>query len=303
MAAQQDAVNVFEDFDGDGLSNAEELSLGTDYQNPDTDGDGFGDGVEVASGYDPLKPAPGDRIINPEETSTSGEGGRGGVEGNLTETISTDLYEYFEDAAETNTKDGISTEDLDGEVERVVNQNVSLDDLPSIDVDRIKVKNQDYANLSTTQKQEQIDNDNKSYITEVLFILKKNEPSFTKSKSDVEVRDLVISQATSYFTTLDDSSFFDNALGDASVIKNQLYNVVVPDEMFDIHVKALKLFEYAEEIGDEGAHRKAAEDPLALVVALTKVEMLMQLFQDYQESLQVYVEKYDLQALNNKIAL
>jgi YD repeat-containing protein len=45
------------DADGDGLSNAQELLLGTDPLNPDTDGDGFSDGVEVATGSDPLNPA------------------------------------------------------------------------------------------------------------------------------------------------------------------------------------------------------------------------------------------------------
>ena len=35
-----------QDIDGDGLSNQQELSLGTDYQNPDTDGNGLPDGWE-----------------------------------------------------------------------------------------------------------------------------------------------------------------------------------------------------------------------------------------------------------------
>jgi len=48
------ASNV--DSDGDGLSDAQEIMLGTDPFNPDTDGDGFSDGVEVASGSDPLNP-------------------------------------------------------------------------------------------------------------------------------------------------------------------------------------------------------------------------------------------------------
>ncbi|HPQ94677.1 MAG: hypothetical protein KDI44_04100 [Thiothrix sp.] len=37
------------DSDGDGLSDAEEASLGTDPNNPDTDGDGLPDGLEVDS--------------------------------------------------------------------------------------------------------------------------------------------------------------------------------------------------------------------------------------------------------------
>ena len=50
------------DSDGDGLSDAEEIKLGTDPLNPDTDGDGVGDGIEVrlaspGSEFDPLVPA------------------------------------------------------------------------------------------------------------------------------------------------------------------------------------------------------------------------------------------------------
>jgi eukaryotic-like serine/threonine-protein kinase len=44
------------DPDGDGLTTAQELALGTDPQNPDSDGDGVPDGQEVADGTDPLNP-------------------------------------------------------------------------------------------------------------------------------------------------------------------------------------------------------------------------------------------------------
>ncbi|MFT4547763.1 MAG: hypothetical protein ACI9MB_001710, partial [Verrucomicrobiales bacterium] len=42
------------DPDGDGLSDSEEATLGTDPNNPDTDGDGSDDGTEVFAGTDPL---------------------------------------------------------------------------------------------------------------------------------------------------------------------------------------------------------------------------------------------------------
>ncbi|NND66439.1 MAG: S8 family serine peptidase, partial [Halioglobus sp.] len=44
------------DTDGDGLTDSQENSLGTDPFDPDTDGDGHGDGVEVIAGHDPLDP-------------------------------------------------------------------------------------------------------------------------------------------------------------------------------------------------------------------------------------------------------
>jgi YD repeat-containing protein len=45
---------AIEDEDGDGVSNAEELGLGTNPLNPDSDGDGFLDGEEIEFGSDPL---------------------------------------------------------------------------------------------------------------------------------------------------------------------------------------------------------------------------------------------------------
>ena len=49
------------DTDHDGLSDAEELRLGTDPNVADTDGDGFSDGEEVKAGFDPLKYSAGDK--------------------------------------------------------------------------------------------------------------------------------------------------------------------------------------------------------------------------------------------------
>lgn len=44
------------DPDGDGLTNAQEVPLGTDPFRADTDGDGFSDGMEVTAGSNPLDP-------------------------------------------------------------------------------------------------------------------------------------------------------------------------------------------------------------------------------------------------------
>jgi Bacterial TSP3 repeat len=57
VIATKDGFKV--DSDGDGLTDEEEIALGTDPFNPDTDGDGISDGVEVrlaSLGFDPLVP-------------------------------------------------------------------------------------------------------------------------------------------------------------------------------------------------------------------------------------------------------
>ena len=50
------ANDPIQDCDNDGLTNAEELALGTDPFNPDSDGDGVLDGTEVADGTNPSNP-------------------------------------------------------------------------------------------------------------------------------------------------------------------------------------------------------------------------------------------------------
>jgi prepilin-type N-terminal cleavage/methylation domain-containing protein/prepilin-type processing-associated H-X9-DG protein len=60
------------DTDGDGLSDAQEIDLNTDINNPDTDGDGVDDGREVQFGHDPL---------NPNDTPTLPAAGNGALAG------------------------------------------------------------------------------------------------------------------------------------------------------------------------------------------------------------------------------
>jgi P pilus assembly chaperone PapD len=49
-----DASDANKDTDGDGISNATEIQIGTNPCDPDTDGDGYSDGVEIRAGTDPL---------------------------------------------------------------------------------------------------------------------------------------------------------------------------------------------------------------------------------------------------------
>ena len=56
------------DADGDGLTNGEELALGTDPRNRDTNGDGLDDGVEYRAGLNPASnDVDGDGLTNAQE--------------------------------------------------------------------------------------------------------------------------------------------------------------------------------------------------------------------------------------------
>jgi hypothetical protein len=70
LAQSQNNNSLFLDSDQDGLTDQEEKMIGTDPFKAVTDGDGYSDGKEVGSGYNPLKPAPGDKLV-PTASSTS----------------------------------------------------------------------------------------------------------------------------------------------------------------------------------------------------------------------------------------
>jgi len=67
LAQSQVGNSLFLDSDQDGLTDQEEKAIGTDLLKADTDGDGYSDGKEVESGYNPLRPAPGDKLVGATE--------------------------------------------------------------------------------------------------------------------------------------------------------------------------------------------------------------------------------------------
>jgi gliding motility-associated-like protein len=62
------------DQDGDGLTNSEETTIGTNPTNPDTDGDGVNDGTENTNGSDPLNPCDPDDMLPGCQEDTDGDG-------------------------------------------------------------------------------------------------------------------------------------------------------------------------------------------------------------------------------------
>jgi hypothetical protein len=81
---------VFGDADNDGVSDADEVALGTNPSNGDTDGDGLPDAQEIVRGTNPLNPdTDGDGLLdgdevargtNPRNSDTDGDGHNDGVE-------------------------------------------------------------------------------------------------------------------------------------------------------------------------------------------------------------------------------
>lgn len=283
--------SIFQDSDQDGLTNDEEQLYGTDPQKADTDGDGYSDGAEVRSGYDPLKPSPGDKIFTVKDAATTGnasstketlaasttktEAGVGGSdEDNLTTQVSQQIANILKSSSDDTSDTSISVQDMQASLQELLDKNgADTVQLPEIDESTIKVLKQNYDDLSDEEQKAKIKQDTLEYITKISYILASNSPEIITTPEDIE----------SIATTIMTSTMTSIESGDATYLKDlstkgekaleELQEVEVPENMLESHKKALQLFQYASSLPDELTSFET--DPLANVVVLSKMQGLL----------------------------
>lgn len=286
LADEQEVITTFlDDTDQDGLSTEEEKAYGTDPSNNDTDGDSYSDGVEIESGYDPLKPAPGDRIvpdIAPAEGAVANGVAETGVETvNLTEIATEELANIVSEKQDANQE--LTNEDLNQAVANVLEQANQDVELPEVDVDKIKIKELE-TKLSETEKEKQRYQDTVEYLTTIGYILASNSPVTIRSQSDVggfvmqSIQNMTIGLASGNYKSLDD-------LAKKTVkIVDEIQEVKVPENMLNTHVKALKLSGMLTNFVNKIRNVDPTTDPLGQMSELAKMQGgLMQLQGFYGE--------------------
>ena len=167
--------NIFLDSDQDGLSDEEEKSLGTDSKNKDTDNDGYSDGVEVKSGYDPRKPAPGDRIIVAETKVAAPIISANPEEENLTKKVAQKVAILATNNALNEEK--VSLEEVEILASELMTPQTSQKiQLSEIKKEDLKIKKQDYKKYSKEKAKIKRKEDFSNYITTVSYVLSSNSP-------------------------------------------------------------------------------------------------------------------------------
>lgn len=271
---------VFADSDKDGLGDDEEKVYGTDPLNADSDGDGYSDGVEVKSGYDPLKPAPGDRIVAPDaltEASVLGESvdsSQISTEDNVTSQLSDKLADFIK---ENQDKEGeVSVENLDTIIQESIGGELEEAELPEIADDSIKIKKQDYANLSAEERTKKENEDATNYLTSVLYIMVSNAPTELDSTDDVNnFAEQIMGQASALLSgSLGKMTFFDDLANRGQLMLEQMNEIEVPEKLVPIHKKGLQLAQ--QSVGMKETVKIDLNDPMGLVVSLSKVKKVIE---------------------------
>ncbi len=283
--ADEGKPDYFQDQDQDGLTNAEELSMGTDPNNSDTDGDGYTDGVEVESGYDPLKPAPGDRLI--PEAPVAEEAQVAQVKGEATEKVNlTDEFieklkeEKADELALLNSDDGkeidrddisLTTKDVKTLAERVMDE-ASLEDdfvlLPEEDftiLDEVKDRKEDKKKEKERKQIEQ-------YLASTGFLLAAGMPFSVDNNESQYFEKKIKDYITGVGVSIEEGnpSEVRRAKNKLNDVLEELKQVETPFVLKDLHIRWVSLLSYLLNQDESVVFEK--DDPIAMSLMAGKLQ-------------------------------
>ncbi len=284
--------NIFLDSDQDGLTNQEEKLYGTDPYNPDTDGDGYSDGAEVKAGYNPLKPAPGDKLLNnqkkwAEKNLVKNKSGQN----NLTSEVAQKIANLSNQSKAGNQEVTLA------QIQKIVDSSLAINDkksidLPTIPLSEIKIKKQDYKNLSSSKAQKKRKEDFTNYVAAVFYILTSNSPQPITSFTDISS---VINQSVQQIImalSSGDQNSLNNISKSGQKILSQLKEVEVPKEMVNTHIKALEYATYSEQL--KGLIKNNSQDPIMGIANYAKIGSFVNNLISFSDDIQNKFKKYNM---------
>lgn len=283
--------SIFLDSDQDNLSDEDEEKYGTDSKNPDTDGDGYQDGAEVESGYDPTKPAPGDKINKAKDTKALSIDSDSE---NLTTEFSTRIAEMV---AAGQDGGGVDMNSINALIEEKLSGTISFSDLPEVDESKIKIKKQDYSGYGKEKQARKKKEDNEEYLSSIFYIMTNNLPHSIDSKESIqEFSNEIMLKIPAVVSSTNGAGsgleYFTDLAEKGSTMLAKLDELEVPQDMLDIHKKGLQLSTYAISLKDKV--KVDTSDPIASLVSFSEVENIMTLANDYISETEVKLEELGL---------
>lgn len=272
------------DADCDGLTNAEEKLYGTKPNNPDTDGDGYSDGVEVKSGYDPLVPAPGDKIVNSPSTSNQIQSDQKYPSSNtsLTDSFISDYQNYTASMGDKEITASDAQSFMNTAIAEKTGPAMTWDTLPQVDKTQIKILDQSYPSLNATNKKNQEALDANNYLLRISYLLSSNAPMPAETNEEVSVfwEDFQ-GHLLSLSSANPDLEYF-NDLGDRlDLFLNQANEITVPETMLDLHIKFLRLCRGALSLREMGSF---GQGPIEQMALNNKIQNLTNLLADFLQN-------------------
>jgi hypothetical protein len=277
--------SLFLDSDQDNLTDSEEALYGTDPKKKDTDGDSYSDGVEVESGFDPLRPAPGDRIAPVVEAKPQANAAPAD---NLTAKTSDEIASVLKNAGDTGE---LTVDDVNEAVQKVLADNSDVT-LPEIDTKEIKIKKAPSKSLSEEKRKAEEKEDVTEYLTVIAYLFANNAPKPFTSEDELSSMLSSLAEQSALSLSSGNASYLDALAEKGKNIEEGAREVEVPESMLSVHVKALQLAAYAQTLKDE--LRPSDTDPLGQIAVLAKVQGFLNVVSSFTDEVHAKMGDYGI---------
>ncbi|HOX10840.1 MAG TPA: hypothetical protein PK333_02520 [Candidatus Moranbacteria bacterium] len=281
------------DSDCDGLTNSEEKLYGTNLANADTDGDSYSDMVEIESGYDPLKPAPGDKIITAKtSTLANSENSAQSENSSMTENFSQELISLVQSKENQSITTAEVQSFVDEQLSKAMEENVSFETLPEIDRSQIKILEQNYSALNDKDRLQKEAEDAGKYLEDMLYLVINNSPIPLTSYNDIEdFREDFLSHLANLSDSNADLTYFADLGNRLELFSNQAVAVQVPENLVELHIKILRIIKGILTLQESP---DSSDDPLARAILFTKAGKYVNLVDNFiQNDLKNHLERYN----------
>jgi hypothetical protein len=292
VAAQEKATtnkNIFFDSDQDGLSDTEEKAYGTDPRNADTDGDSYSDGAEVKAGYDPLKHAPNDKLI-PGTNASAPSGAADPNARNLTTEMAQKISSILSSTDSSN--QDVSLDQIKGIVSESIDVKVSDQDLPEVSKDDIKIKAQSFKGMSDKQIAARKKEDLSDYLVALSYIISSNSDTPLTSTSSINGFLNSLTQEVSSSITTRDPKKLEALSANGQKMIDQIKDISVPEDLADIHLKALSMFNYAQNLRTSVAAHP--DDPMSDIASFSRIASFITYVSAFATDVNKKVDEYGL---------
>ncbi|MDD5397063.1 MAG: hypothetical protein PHW24_03315 [Candidatus Moranbacteria bacterium] len=267
------------DSDCDGLTNSEEKLYGTDPNNSDTDGDGYSDGVEVKSGYDPLKPAPGDKLLsnnsNVDELLNKKQP--------IASPSLTDSYiQNFKQFLSSKDNKQITTADIQDFNNTELSDKiipVTEDSLPIFDGSHLAILPQTYSELSISDKKQKLNEDAIHYLLQVAYLLESNAPVTITNSDELDSFREVFENHISNPADPTNTEYFADMSNRLDIFLQQYNGLEVPETMTGLHIKFSRIVMGILLLRDSG--NSNINDPMSKIILLNKAHDLALILQNF----------------------
>lgn len=279
--------NIFLDSDQDGLSDAEEKTYGTNPQKADSDGDSYSDGAEIRSGYDPLKPSPGDKLIPNTNTSSAT---KENATTNLTNTMAQKISAVVENSDSENKE--VSLDQVKSIVSESLNTQVSDNEFPEVSKDDIKIKKQNFKGMSEEKIAKKKKEDFSDYIVGLFYIMSVNSSEPLTSISGINSIVQSISSDVSSAISSRNPKDLEEMIANEQKIIDQLKDLPVPEDVVDLHIKSLRIAKHTQTLKDSiSVH---PEDPVFDLANLSKLYGFISYLSSFSNDISAKINEYGL---------